>query len=101
MYVRCHSTGVGVQSKHTSAPGAIRAVAVAALDAGTDYLAVDVLRRVGVDVAGAAAAVRDFGCGYSHCDSHKKKGKEEKMGLSCLEARSGLPLFSAGAYKAD
>jgi hypothetical protein len=48
----------------TSATGAERAVAVAALGAHANHLSVDILRVVGVDVAGAAAAVRYFGSGH-------------------------------------
>lgn len=62
----------------TSAPGAKRPVMVAPLDAGARHLAVGVLRVVRVDVAGAAAAVRNgrlwrgsgSGC---HCSSSSGK----------------------------
>lgn len=54
----------GVRS-HTSATGAERAVSVAALSANSDDFTIDVLGLVGVDVAGAATAVRNFR--GSHC----------------------------------
>jgi hypothetical protein len=52
------------RDKLTSSSDAVGAVAVAALRAGPDDRAVDVLGLVGVDVAGAAAAVGDFGSGH-------------------------------------
>ena len=54
----------------TSATGAESAVPVAAGDADPDNLAVHVLGLVGVDVAGTAAAVGNFG--GSHAESRRK-----------------------------
>jgi hypothetical protein len=46
---------------HTSATSAESSVSVATLGAHSDNLAVNVFCVVGVDVAGTAATVRDFG----------------------------------------
>lgn len=42
---------------HTSSPGAICAISMAALNASADNLAIDILRIIRVDIASAAAAV--------------------------------------------
>lgn len=55
----------GKESKLTSTSSAVGAVAVAALNASADDLAVDVLGVVLLDVAGAATAVGNLGTG--HC----------------------------------
>ncbi len=67
----------------TSSSCAEGAVVVAARDAFSHHLAVDVLGIVGVDVAGAAAAVRDFCChgGLLRC-------KEEMSVLFLLGGRA-------------
>ncbi len=49
------------RKQHTSATGAESSVSVATLGANADHLAVNILGVVGVDVAGAAAAVGYFG----------------------------------------
>jgi hypothetical protein len=62
--VECRWAGEAETIQLTSSSDAVGAVAVAALRAGPDDRAVDVLGLVGVDVASAAAAVGDFGSGH-------------------------------------
>lgn len=72
---------------HTPSSGTKRAITVATHNAGPDDLAVDVLHAVWVDVAGAAAAVGDFGGGHfiSHWNFWDGEGG---MGEICAK---GLP----------
>lgn len=72
--VRAWGGELGGVHVHTSATSAERAVAVAALGANPNHLAVNVLSVVGVDVARAAAPVRDFGSHFEELFDERNVG---------------------------